>query len=119
MTKGKKKDALAQWVQSTAPAGFFVDTTGTKVVEAYREVVNTVQSHSQYKQGARAAFLKGADPWLIAYARVHNRHIATYEVSQSTSKSDVKIPDVALEFGVKCTPPFTLLRRSKVKLILA
>lgn len=118
LTRGKNKDALAQWVESSAPSGFFVDTSAAPIVEAYREVVNAVQSHGQYKQGAKAAFLKGADPWLIAYARVYKRQVATYEIPQPTSKGVVKIPDVAAGFGVKCSPPYKLLRESGVRLVL-
>ncbi|MEO0532214.1 MAG: DUF4411 family protein [Planctomycetota bacterium] len=118
LTKGAKPDALAAWVTAKVPATFFSRSDATAVVAVQADIANAVQSSGQYKQPAKARFLRGADPWLIAYATANGRTLATYEVAQPTSVSKIKIPDMAKTFGVKCVAPYTLLRGSGYRLVL-
>ncbi|HJX13119.1 MAG TPA: DUF4411 family protein, partial [Dehalococcoidales bacterium] len=45
-------------------------------------------------------FLKGADPWVIAYAKAHGGIVVTFETPAPFAQKP-KIPDIADLFGVK------------------
>lgn len=80
-------------------------------------MIQWVEDRKEYKRAAKQKFVRGADPWLVAYARTNKLTIVTYEVS-SDSKAFVKLPDVADHFKVPCVPPYVLLRQLKVQLTL-
>lgn len=63
-----------------------------------------------FKQPAKAKFLSGADPWLIAKAKIIGAKLVTHEVSAPDSKVRVPIPDVCAAFDVVCTQPHEALR---------
>ena len=112
------KDALADWVKNEVPAEFFESVEDADVQEAAAEIFQWIEGNDRYSRGAKEAFVSGADPWLIAHAKVYDRVIVTYEVPAPESKSLIKIPDVARHFKVKCVPPFVMLRRLGIKLVL-
>jgi len=77
------------------------------VQAALSKVADYVWEH--YPPHNAAAFLDGADPWLIAHASVHGGRIVTHEVSAPSGRKP-KIPDVGDKFGVKTLNIFQLLR---------
>jgi hypothetical protein len=114
----KGKDALADWVKDKVPDEFFESVEDDDVQEAGAEIMQWVEDNEQYTRAAKDKFVSGADPWLIAFAKVHGRTVITYEVSAPESKALIKLPDVARKFKVTCLPPYVLLRRLEVVLHL-
>jgi hypothetical protein len=84
----KGRDDLANWVKDETPASFFKDVKDVAVQSVLRRVSDWVMSHSQYTPPAKELFLKGADPWLIAYANVNGYVISSYEVASPDSKAE-------------------------------
>ncbi|MCL6445930.1 MAG: DUF4411 family protein [Alicyclobacillus sp.] len=103
----RRDDWLSTWAQQHK--NWFLSTDEALVVERYTDIVNWVASVSRFKEENRMAFYEGADPWLIAYACVHNLTIVTLETSEPNSKK-VKIPDVCNQFGVPFVNTFEMLR---------
>ena len=60
-------DDLSSWVRN-APRQLFVSTIDKQVADAYSDVVGWIRGDQQYREEAKAAFFKGADGWLVAYA---------------------------------------------------
>jgi hypothetical protein len=52
----RKTEDLVVWVKDTVPAGFFQDTDGEDVVNAYTQVMLWVQRNTQYVDQAKAKF---------------------------------------------------------------
>ncbi|KAA1258379.1 hypothetical protein LF1_08980 [Rubripirellula obstinata] len=113
------KDELADWVKSQTPATLFKEERDVKIQRKFTEVIEWVRQNDQYHLTARNRFIRGADPWLIAYASVNDYVIATFEVSAPDSKAKVKLPDVADAFDVQCVNPPEMLRQLGVRLRLA
>jgi hypothetical protein len=112
------KDDLADWVADKAPKDLFGSVEDDDITDAYADVIRLVQANAQYNVGAKQRFASGADPWLVAYAVVHECVITTHEVSAPQSKATIKLPDVAVEFDVECVTPFEMLRELRVRLRL-
>lgn len=116
---GRGRDALAKWVREELPDAFFASVSDEHVRDAYSRVLAWAEAHPQYSRAAKQAFAAGADPWLIAFALANQCDLVTYEVSQPTSKALVKLPDAARNFQVDCLPPYVMLRRLRVRFLLA
>jgi hypothetical protein len=112
------RDALADWVKEEVPDEFFQSVETEDVQITYSEVIQWVDAREQYSRAAKQKFVSGADPALIAHARVKKFVLATYEVASPESKALIKLPDVARHFKVECVPPYVMLRRLKVVLAL-
>ncbi len=107
-------DELAEWVNS-APSGFFVPPT-PQVVTTQGVVSRWVQAQANYTDPEKARFLDRADPWLISEA-IENRHeIITFEHLVPANSSKIKIPNVAMNFGVNCANLYDVLEASGAKL---
>jgi hypothetical protein len=113
------KDALADWVKDEIPQKFFEAVDTDPIQLTYAEVLQWVQDQTGYSTAEKQRFVSGADPWLVAFAKVNNREIVTYEVSAPESKAIIKLPDVARQLDVKCIPPYVMLRRLQIKLALS
>ena len=113
------RDALAGWIRNTAPRDFFAAVDDANVQSTYARIVQWAEGHQQYSRAAKQDFANSADPWLVAFAAAHRDVLVTYEVSQPNSKSLIKLPDAAQQFGVNCIPPYVMLRQLKVRFELA
>lgn len=109
------EEELVRWIKDKLPANFFLDTSETDVVSAFGEVMLWVQQKEQYTDAAKASFATKADGWLVAYAMVHGVKLATNELSRPDSRSDVKLGDACLQFGVKYEDTFEMLRALQVR----
>lgn len=112
-------DDLADWVKDKCPSLFFKKVDDVAVHAALNSIADWVMKHQRYTDTAKQKFLAGADPILIAYAKVNDYVITSYEVAAPESKAKVKLPDVATEFSVACCQPFDMLREPRVRLRLA
>lgn len=74
------------------------------------DLAKSMRSH--YKQRAIEEFLAAelADPWLVAYSMANNCTIVTYEKSEPSRKSRIKIPEVCNRFNVKYINTIEMLR---------
>lgn len=112
------KDALSEWVTDDVPETFFKETTDAKVQLTYSTITRWVVTQSHLAPAAQAKFASGADGWLVAYAAVNGYAVCTYEVSRPESKSNIKLPDVAAQFGVLCVKPPEMLEDLAVRMDL-
>ncbi len=108
-------DELSDWVND-APNSFFKKTDDEAVVKQYAAIVRWLQAQDQYTEDAKARFLDGADPWLIAYAKVNNHFVVTYETHEPDARARVKIPNVCIRFNVDWCDPFEMMRQTGVRL---
>lgn len=70
-----------------------------------------VENNIQYKESAKYEFADVADSWIIAHAVKNSLIIITVETQvDSSCKKRVKIPNVCLEFNVKCIDLITFMR---------
>lgn len=109
---GAGNDELAQWAANRKHLFLPLDNAA---YEAAKEVTEHVQSNG-YSAAAKADFLKGADPFLIAYAKAHGHTIVSYETLEPGRLNKVKIPNVCKAIGgVPCVRLWDWLRANKAK----
>jgi Domain of unknown function (DUF4411) len=118
----KGDDDLAKWAKEHKEEIF--SEPDQKVVEALREIADFSNSRYQDKHWVRD-FLAGADPWVIAYAKVHDLTVVAMESSKGSEEINqqskqiigkIKIPNMCEHFGVKCISTFEMVRTLKIGL---
>jgi len=107
-------DPLAKWAENRKSLFLPLDHAAH---EAAKDVVQHVQSHG-YTPAACALFLRGADPFLVAYAKAHNHTIITHEVLEPNRLNKVKIPNVCKALNVPCVRVWEWLRQNKAQFVL-
>ena len=80
--------------------------------------VSAWASSQSYTQSAINTFLQVADYYLVAQALADGHTVVTHEVP-SASIRRIKIPDACIGLGIKCITPFEMLRRERVRFVLA
>ena len=108
-------DELSEWIKDQAPAQFFKKTADQAVIQQFTTIGRWVEGEEQYSEEATQRFLSGADPWLIAYAKVSGHTVVTYEEHRPEAQNTVPIPNVCIRFGVDCVNPFQMLRELGVR----
>lgn len=112
-------DELAAWFRERARHKWLHRIDERQTQEAYRAVAAHVESRRGHYTGeAIANFLRGADPWLIAYALSHGHTVVTHERSRPEARRRVQIPDVCLALNVPSIDPYTLLRNLHARFVL-
>lgn len=109
ITKRGYQDALAQWCKSRKKMGLCINESKDAQYH-YRRLAEYVAG--QFAQQHVKVFLDGADGWVIAAALATNGSIVTSE-NTKTSKTKIKIPNVAKVFDVKCQNIFEVIRDLK------
>ena len=104
----KGKDYLAEWTRQRENSGLFV-IPNKQVQDQNKLIVSYV--NRTYAPHKVQTFLKGADPWMIAHAKVDGGEVVTFE---TRGGSEIKIPDIADEFHVRCINVWDLLRILRV-----
>jgi hypothetical protein len=102
-------DDLAKWADARKSKSWFLKVDDVSTQTVFANIANHVSSQ-QYTQPAVAKFLSGADPWLIAKAKILGAKVVTHEVSSPLAKKRVPIPDVCDAMGVKHARPYEVLR---------
>lgn len=108
-------DDLAEWARGEFQ-NWFASTDQDDVVEVYRQIMTWVQQQSQFLPGAKADFARGADGWLVAYAKTHGYVVVTHERFNAEKKRKVPIPNVCTAFGVSTVDTFAMLRALGVRI---
>ncbi len=111
----KGNDDLAEWMKSMDKLGLCIE--GNAAVQGMvREIGDYVEAH--YKDPAeKARFLKGADPWLVAHAKVDGGIVVTREKLVPDDAKPVKIPNICQDFDVSYTDQFSMMRTLGITLI--
>lgn len=101
-------DDLVMWAKARRKTVLFQDPE-----EAVQKAVVQISAHVQanYPQQQVEAFLRGADPWLIAHAMVDGGVVVTLEKG---SRGKIKIPDLCNVFGVRAVSLYTMLRELNI-----
>ena len=108
------KDELKEWATKDFHH-WFVPTTEPDVIEAYRDVMAWAQGQSQFTDAARSEFARGADGWLVAYARAKGFVVVTHEEFKPNVKARIPIPNACRALGVQYVDTFDMLRSLGVK----
>lgn len=112
-------DALARWVDETAPASFFAATTDTATIASFSRLMGWVQAHPQFTDAAKEQFARVADGWLAAFAHTHPNHIVvTMEARAPGAKARVPLPTVCDEAGVTRVNTFEMLEELGARFVL-
>lgn len=109
----KGNDDLVLWVNKLND--FFHESD--HVYSNYKEKIDWITHKSNYTTGARDRFARGADPWLIAFAKAKNLTLVTHEKSnlQQEKKNNsqpiegIKIPDVCNWYKVNYVNTFRMV----------
>jgi predicted nucleic acid-binding protein len=101
------EDELSEWAEAQKDSGRLFIDPDPEVQATFKEIADYVNARYRYHQAS--AFLKGADPWIIAHAKAHGGEVVTFEKSAPNS-SKPKIPDVANQFEVECKNLWVVLR---------
>ncbi|MEZ2721728.1 DUF4411 family protein [Paenalcaligenes hominis] len=108
-------DELVTWVKDRP--GHFLrcdDAETQSLVGAIAQ--DLMQGH--YNQQNRDDFLAGADPWIIAKAKVIGATVVSHESRITQQGKKVKVPNVCQQYGVECISTFELLRKLKARFTL-
>ena len=108
-------DQLAVWAAARGK-DFFLPLDAA-AVQAMTRVSNWVQG-ADYQEQAKRAFLRTADPFLIAYGLVHGHTVVTHEVHVEGERRKVKIPSVCRALQVPCIRIFEMLRREGARFVM-
>ncbi len=112
-------DALARWVNDTAPEQFFAPTNDAHTIASFSRLMGWVQASGQLTDAAKQQFARAADGWLAAYAHAHPNHVVvTMEARAPGAKVRVPLPTVCDEAGVKGVNTFEMLDQLGAKFVL-
>ncbi len=111
-------DELSTWVNRDVPDDFFKRTSDKRVIDAFVELVNWVQSEEQFTAAAKATFAASADGWLVAFARVNGAVVVTHEEFEPLAKKRVKLPNICIEYNVLYCSTFDMIREVKEQFVL-
>lgn len=103
-------DDLAKWVKARKDSGLFIVPS-----PSMQAVVTDIANHvnGNFPSYHAEEFLDGADPWVIAHAKVDGLIVVTNEVAVAPNSSKVKIPNLCRNFGVGCRDIYKMLRELK------
>jgi len=100
-------DALADWVKARKGGGMFVEPD-QEIQAVFGDIADYVMDN--YADHQARPFLNGADPWIIAQAKVEGAVVVTHEKLVKHESAKVKIPNICVEFEVKYVHTYEMLR---------
>ncbi len=80
------RDDLAIWANARRLEPWFLKVDDVATQKLFQSIA-TVVNNGSFKQPAKAKFLSGADPLLIAKAKIVGAKIVTHEVASPDSKA--------------------------------
>ncbi len=98
---------LVEWVEEIEVNGFFIDVSTPEIQKVFKQVAKYVMAQN-FGPEHKAKFMNGADPWIIAAAKVHNCKVVTQEKSVGANSKKVKIPDVCTALQVEYLNTFAM-----------
>lgn len=118
LRKGREKDSLAVWFKDNIKETF--PTSDSEITSIYIQIINWVFScknrggELRFKKLDRDHFARGADPFIIAFAKARGYTVVTQEVLSIESRKP-KIPNVCKQFSVPYVGTFEMLRKLGVQ----
>lgn len=109
-------DELSNWVKERK--AHFLEVSDEATQASFADVAEYAAGLAGLKPGSLEDFLQGADPWLIAKAKVLGAVVVTHEVLVPESSKKIKIPNVCRKFGVEYMSTFQLLKVLKARFVL-
>lgn len=109
-------DELSDWVKQRREQFLPVDDETTQRV--FAEIADHIALHSTYREPHISTFLGGADPWLVAKAKMLGAQVVTHESRVGPGSKRVKVPNVCDHFAVPCLDTFDLLDTLQARFIL-
>jgi hypothetical protein len=103
------RDDLATWVNARRGRSWFLKVDDKATQQQFAQIAAYVQK-GPYKTPAKVQFLAGADPWLIAKAKVVGATVVTHEVLAPDALKRVPIPNICVAFNVPYINTFDALR---------
>jgi hypothetical protein len=111
-------DELSTWSKERSHTGWFLDISDASTQHEFMQILARV-TEADYSDYAKDDFFRGADPWLIAKAKVIGATVVTHEVFNPNTKKKVPIPNICREFGVPYLNTFDLLREQLARFELS
>jgi hypothetical protein len=109
-----EKDKLTLWVKNRKNSGLFFSPT-KDVQKVYGQIADyTMEKYSQ-RRAKVAAFLSGADGWVIAHAKCDGGTVVSHESRVDKSSLTPKIPNICTQFEVPCIGLAEMLTRLNFK----
>ncbi len=110
-------DELRDWAASHK--ALFLPVSEEETQGAFAEIAaHAAELATDMKPGALEEFLGGADPWLIAKARVQDAVVVTHEQFNPQAKKKILIPNVCRQFEVRWMNTFDLLLELEARFVL-
>ena len=104
-------EPLRKWISKSFTQSSFASTGNSAVTTEYSILMNWVSNHGQYNQKAIAEFARGADGWIMAYAKINGETVFSMEISAPNSKNHAKMPDICSAHSIDHINTFDFLRR--------
>lgn len=108
-------DELVVWVKARSGHFLLCDDAETQSLVG---VIAQDLMQGSYNQQNRDDFLAGADPWIIAKAKIICATVVSHEARTTQQGKKVKVPNVCQQYGVECISTFELLRKLKARFTL-
>ncbi|MCF8350516.1 MAG: DUF4411 family protein, partial [Bacteroidales bacterium] len=105
-----KQDFLKKWIKKWKKS--FIYPTDAECFNAAIPIVNEEYDSGFFDPKKQAEGIEEADPYLIAYCKVHNFTLITNESKTRPNR----IPGVALKNGVKCIDIYDFLKERELKM---
>lgn len=105
----KGNDELAEWIEDRKDEFWFLSVDDVETQKNFKRVVAEVEAGA-YRPAAKAEFLSGADPWLVAKAAAIGATIVTHEVADLGARKRVPLPNICDAFDVPWENTFNVLR---------
>jgi hypothetical protein len=112
-------DVLAKWAKLNKDLLFVEIDDPTQ--EVFKQIVDQIVL--SYEPHQVQNFLSGADPWVIAYAKVHQLAVVTMESARDEIQNAdgkisgrIKIANICHRFDIPYKDTFALLREQKIVL---
>lgn len=101
----KGGDELSEWIEKRKDKVVYTwdEPIQVAVVNIQRQFASLVDPNGP----------SGADPWVIALAKVVGGHVVTFEKKAGPGAKRVKIPNVCESLGISCLSVFDVIAREK------
>jgi len=106
----------AEWIKDSSFVTIVARDEAT--IRAYTQIIQSVVDKPQYRAAAKEAFANSVDSWIIAFSLAYGKTIVSFEKSAPDCKTNVKIPDVCKEHGIKCIDLNTFFRCADIHFII-
>lgn len=110
-------DELKEWMEVNLGNAFFLPFENADSIQRLPIIVQWAATHTFYNQRAKDKFLRmdKADIYLAAFASVNPKEwtIVSMERSSPNSPSEIKLPDVCMQYSVKCIQIEDMFREMK------